>query len=177
MNQVIIQGIGYLALLFVVLSFQHNNRRRLLFYMLIGLVLFIIHYALLGAWVGSLMNVIEAAMVLVGYRRETDKWAQRKFWPYAFIGIFVIAGILTAKTYVDILPVIAQIIGTIAVWQTNPRVIRYIMLLPRPLWFTYNFVVGSYAGMTTEVVVLLSVLVGIVRFDILKQKQPAPLRK
>ncbi|MDO8335999.1 MAG: YgjV family protein [Candidatus Saccharibacteria bacterium] len=171
MDQIFIQGVGYLALLFVVLSFQNNTRVKLLFFMLIGILLFVVHYALLGAWAGSLMNLIEAAVVFVAYKKETDTWAQKRFWPYFFIAIFIAVGALTAKSLVDYLPVLAQIFGTIAVWQTNPRAIRFIMLLPRPLWLTYNFVVGSYAGTAAELFILVSVLVGIVRFDILGKSE------
>ena len=139
--------------------------------MLVGLVLFVLHYALLGALIGSLMNLIEVATIFVAYKKETDAWAQKRFWPYAFIALFAIAAVLTANSLVDLLPVLAQIFGTVAVWQANPRTIRFIMLAPRPLWFIYNLVVGSYAGMFAEVFILLSVMIGIVRFDILGKKQ------
>lgn len=169
MNQIFIQGIGVIALLFVIFSFQKNKRVTLLAVMLVGLVLFVVHYSLLGAWTGALMNLIEAGMVFVAYQKETKTWAKKKFWPYIFISLFVIAGLLTAKSLVDFFPVLAQTFGTIAVWQKNPRAIRFIMLAPRPLWFFYNFIVGSYAGMATEVFILLSVLTGIIRFDILRK--------
>lgn len=167
MNQILIQGIGYLALLFVILSFQKNKRTTILVVMLIGLVLFVIHYALLKAWTGSLMNLIEAAMVFVAYKKEDKSWAKHKAWLYVFISLFIIAGFSTSRALTDFLPVVAQIFGTLAVWQTNPKAIRFIMLIPRPMWFIYNFLVGSYAGMTAEIFIIASVLIGIVRFDIL----------
>ena len=170
-NQIIIQGIGYLALLFVLLSFQKSKRVNILLLMLTGLVIFVIHYSLLHAWTGALMNLVEAGVVFVSYKEETDLWAKQKFWPYVFICLYVLAGIVTAKSIVDFLPIVAQIFGALAVWQKSPKAIRFLMLLPRPLWFTYNFIVGSYAGMTGEILILTSVLIGIFRFDILKQKE------
>ena len=134
--------------------------------MLTGLVLFVVHYCLLGAWTGALMNLIEAGVVFVAYKKETGSWAKQKFWPYVFIFLYVIAGLTTALNTVDYLPIVAQIFGAMAVWQTNPRAIRFIMLVPRPLWFIYNFIVGSQAGMVAEIFILTSVIVGIVRFDI-----------
>lgn len=119
---------------------------------------------------GAVMNLIEACVVFVSYKKETQSWAKRKWWPSVFILLYVIAGLLTAKNVTDFLPVVAQSFGAIAVWQINPRAIRFLMLIPRPLWFFYNFIVGSYAGMTTEVVILASVLIGIVRFDILGRR-------
>lgn len=169
MNQIIVQGVGYLALLFSILSFQKNKRIAILLFMLVSLLLYVVHYFLLNARTGALMNLIEAGVVFVAYQKETKAWAQHKFWPYLFSFCFIIAGILTSKTYMGSLPVIAQIFGTVAVWQNNSRAIRFIMLVPRPLWFIYNFTVGSYAGMAAEVFIFLSVVVGIVRFDILKK--------
>ncbi|HEX7042374.1 MAG TPA: YgjV family protein [Patescibacteria group bacterium] len=169
MHQIIVQGIGYLALLFVLLSFQKSKRVNILLLMLVGLILFVIHYYLLNAGTGSLMNLVEAGVVFVSYKKETALWAKQKFWLYVFVLAYIIAGIVTFKSFVDCLPIIAQIFGAIAVWQTNPKIIRFLMLIPRPLWFAYNLVVGSYAGVTTEILILASVLIGIVRFDILSK--------
>lgn len=167
MNQIIIQGIGYIALLFIILSFQKNKRVNILLFMLAGLVLFVVHYCLLRAWTGAIMNLIEAGVVFVAYKKEEKAWAKSKLWPYIFVLLYLVAGVITSKNPIEFLPVIAQIFGSIAVWQTNPRAIRFIMLVPRPLWFVYNLVVGSYAGMTAEILILASVIVGIIRFDIL----------
>ena len=171
MNQIIIQGIGYVALGFVLLSFQKRTRVNILLVMLTGLVLFVIHFALLHAWTGALMNAVEALVVFVAYKKETMTWAKHKAWPYIFILTYVLVGLLTQHSLINSLPIIAQIFGAIAVWQTNPKTIRGLMLIPRPLWFVYNLAVGSYAGMTAEIVILASVVTGIIRFDILKHEQ------
>jgi Bacterial inner membrane protein len=171
MSPLIIQGIGFVALFFVILSFQKKERLTLLWVMLIGLLFFVVHFSLLGAWTGAFMNLIEAGIVFVSFKKGTATWARWRFWPHIFIIAYILAGFLTFKTSSDILPIIAQIFGAIAVWQKSPRAIRFIMLVPRPLWFVYNFIVGSYAGMVTEALILLSVVIGIVRFDILRQAE------
>ena len=170
MHQIIVQGVGYLALLFVLLSFQGRKRVQILLAMLTGVLLFVLHYSLLHAWTGALMNAIEASVVFVSFKKEKSTWANNKLWLYVFISLYVLAAALTVKNPVDVLPIIAQISGAIAVWQTNPRSIRFIMLIPRPLWFVYNLAVGSQAGAVAEVFMLSSVLAGIVRYDILKKK-------
>jgi hypothetical protein len=171
MSNTLVQGIGYIALLFVILSFQRNTRKMILGIMLTGLLLFVVHYLLLGATTGAVMNLIEAAVVFLAYKKESAKWAQSRYWLYIFIAAFILAGLLTGTTFIDGLPIIAQIAGTLAVYQTRPRAIRFIMLIPRPLWFVYNLTIGSSAGMVAEILILTSVLIGIVRFDILKQKE------
>ncbi len=170
MNQVITQGIGYIALLFIILSFQNKKRVNILIVMLIGLVLFVVHYILLGAWTGAVMNLIEAGVVYVSHQKETKSWAKKNFWLYLFLALFVIAGFFTYKNFVGTLPVLAQIIGTVAIWQKSEKTTRLMLLGPRPLWFIYNFAVGSFAGMAAEIFIFLSVVTGIIRFDILGKK-------
>ena len=171
MQEIIGQIIGYLALLVVIYSFQRNKRSTLLFIMLAGLLLFVISYALLRAWTGSLANLIEFGVTFVAYKKENKAWAKKSYWLYVFIGLYILTGALTARSLVDALPIIAQTFGAIAVWQTNTRAIRFLMLIPRPLWFTYNFAVGAQAAMIAEVLIFASVMTGIIRFDILKQKE------
>lgn len=171
MQQLIAQAVGFLALFLVILSFQNGKRVKILLLMLCGVILFVFHYGLLGAWVGSVMNLVEAGMIYVAYKKQTAAWARSKLWLYGFILLFALAGAATAHGWIDVLPIVAQIFGAIAVWQISPRAIRFIMLAPRPLWFIYNLIVGSYAGLAGEVFVFLSVVIGIVRFDILKQKE------
>ena len=171
MNEIVGQIVGYAALVVVIFSFQRNKRSALLLIMLGGLLLFATSYALLHAWTGSLANLIEAGVTFVAYKKEDKVWAKQPYWLYIFIGLYVLSGVITARSWADTLPIIAQTFGAIAVWQTSSRRIRYLMLIPRPLWFTYNLIVGAQAAMIAEVLIFTSVVVGIVRFDILKQKE------
>ena len=69
------------------------------------------------------------------------------------------------------LPILAMTIDSFAVWNKKTQYIRLLMLIPRPLWFVYNYTVVSYAGMVTEIFVLFSILIGIIRFDILATRK------
>jgi hypothetical protein len=138
--------------------------------MFAGVLLFVIHYSLLRAWTGAAMNGIEAGIVYISYKKENSVRAKNRLWLYVFIGLYILAAALTVRKAVSLLPVLAQIAGAIAVWQKSPRTIRYIMLIPRPLWFTYNLAVGSHAGVVAEMFIFISVIAGIVRFDLLKRK-------
>ena len=61
MNQIIIQGVGYVALLFSILSFQKNKRSSILLYLIIANILFSLHFSLLHAWTGAAMSVLRCS--------------------------------------------------------------------------------------------------------------------
>jgi hypothetical protein len=169
MNQIVIQGIGYLALFFVILSFQRNKRNKIIFCLILAQILFTLHFYLLHAWAAVAMNAIATLRAVVFYQKDKKVWAENTVWMYVFMGAFILAGLVTRTNYSSLLLIIATVIDTFALWKRSTRSIRFLMLIPRPLWFSYNLIVGSYAGMTTEVVALTSILIGILRFDILNK--------
>jgi len=170
MNQFIVQGIGFVALILVVVSFQLDNRKQILTLFLLVTVLFTIHFALLGALVGSAMNLI-AAIRNFFFLHNEKKWAKSKLWLYVFITLFWLSGIITFTSPLSILPIVAMTIDSFVVWSSKTKTIRFGILLPRPLWFIYNYFVGSYPGMFVEVFVTLSIFVGIFRFDLSKKNK------
>lgn len=161
----VVQLIGFVAVCFSFAIFQFNNRKKMLHVSMFGQILYAIHFALLGAFTGSLMNIIGAVRSYLFARIDTKKKPMILF--YVFVSMYLIALFFTWKGPISVLPVIGMISGTIAFWQTNPRHIRMIGLISPPLWFTYNFISGSYPGMLAEVVLLSSNLIGIYRFDFL----------
>ena len=44
--------------------------------MLTGLLLFVVHFTLLKAWTGAMMNFLEAGVVFVAYKKDSEAWAQ-----------------------------------------------------------------------------------------------------
>jgi len=157
-------------MIFFVISFQQNKRNRILGLILAGQLIFMVHFILLGAWTAVAMNSVGAVRTVVFQFREKKKWANSAFWPYLFVAGFFGFGILSWQAWYSILPMVAMSIETFGLWMKEPRRIRIINLFPHPPWFTYNLLVGSWPGMTTEVLILASVIIGIWRHDIKPSK-------
>jgi hypothetical protein len=166
MLYVLSQLIGFIGLLISFISFQFNKRSKILLLQIVVQCLFIIHYALLGAWVGSIMNAISAVRTVIFHQRETQSWANQRYWPIIFILIGLISGILTWKNYLSILPIIAMTFDTYASWSLKSKTIRFLYIVPRPMWFIYDLTVRSYPGLIGETSAFISVLIAILRFDI-----------
>jgi len=166
---IIAQIIGFVGLGILVYHFQINKRSGMLSWKLLSLIVFTIHFSLLGAWTGAAMNSIGGVRIYIYKFRESRKWADNKIWPYVFIIIFWIFGILTWIDYYSIFPVIGMTTGTLAYWCKKPVHIRLLALISPPVWFIYNFIVGSYAGMIGSIFIFSSTLIGLIRFDILKK--------
>ncbi|MCB1190424.1 MAG: YgjV family protein [Leptospiraceae bacterium] len=155
----LIQLIGFIALLFVILSFQKNKRNEILFFIVIAQVLFAIHFGLLGAYTAMSANIIAVFRGIVYIKRK------ERIFLYIFILLFLISGYVTWEGYRSILPVVAMVVETIGFWLHNTKYIRIINLIPRPMWLSYNIMAGSIAGIVCEFFVLGSLIVGMMRFD------------
>ncbi len=166
-NNLIAQGIGFVGLIFAIISFQNNKRNLILVFLGLAQMCFIVHFALLGVWTASAMNIVGAIRTFFFVFRGRKKWMDSDIVMYTFIFLFFIAGILSWQNWLSLLPIMAMAIETVGLWQENPRKIRSIVIIPRPLWLTYNVIHGSYAGVLTELFVVVSLVTGIIRFDFL----------
>ena len=165
-NNLIIQGVGMVGLVFAIISFQNNKRNLILVFLGLAQMCFIAHFALLAVWTAASMNVVGAMRTFFFIFRGRKKWMDSDFVMYTFICLFLVAGILSWQNWLSLLPVMAMTIETIGVWQKDPRKIRFIVIVPRPIWITFNIIHRSYAGVLTELFVITSLITAIIRFDI-----------
>jgi len=159
------QGLGVVALVVAVISFQQKTQKRIVFLQMISSAIFAVHFYMLGAYVGSILNAVGIFRAIVFSNRDKS-WANNKVWLYVFVLIFIASGILTWDNMISILPVIGIILSTVAFWVINPTLVRLLSLPSSVCWFIYNLISNSYAGMTTEVFIFSSILIAIYIYDI-----------
>ena len=81
--------------------------------------------------------------------------------------VFVIFGILTWQGAKSVLIIVAKVLSTVAYGNKNTTVVRSIIFVTSMSWLIYNYSVLSIAGVVCEAITLISLLVGIVRLDIM----------
>jgi hypothetical protein len=86
-----------------------------------------------------------------------------------FVIVSTIAGILTWEAWYSFLPSVAMILTTISYWLKSETKIRLVTFPSSPCWLVYNIIVGSVAGIVTECIVMSSLIIAIIRYDILKK--------
>lgn len=162
-TNILIQLIGFIALCFMVAVFQANKRKQLLIRQVTAALLFALHFMLLGAATGAVMNLIGAARSYTFLKLDKNREVK---YLLVFILLFTMATFLSSQGLKSLLPLAGMIFGTIAFWQKKPKQIRLIALLASPPWFIYSLISGSYPGMLVELIVMSSNLTGIYRHDI-----------
>jgi hypothetical protein len=160
-----IQLIGAVALAFQFLAWGAVTRKKILCLQSVNLVILGIHFALLYAYVGALMNIVAFIRNLVLIRNDGKPWRSRWIWFGFFAALSLFVLVFSWQGYRSMLPVAAVIISMYALWDTRPAHMRFYMLIACFVWIPYTVIAGSYSGLVSQLVGISGILWGMYRYD------------
>lgn len=164
------QIIGLVALLLGAVSWNLPSKKKILYFQGLASATYFLHYLLLGGTAGALMNLVTFFRSIVFSKKEHSSWAKSDLWIYFFMALSVTLVGLFWRGWADILPVCGVILGTWALSRQNPREIRIYMLLTIAFWTPYVIIIQSYSGLLSQVVGVVSIVLGMIRLDSKKLK-------
>ena len=169
------QGFGIIGMIFNLLVFQQRTHKRVVACQFFAAVAFAFNYLLLGAFVGGLLNIVGALRAGVFFFKEKTR-ANSVFWLVFFIVAFAVSYPLTFLAFgtaptpknlvIEALPVVAMVIITVSLRLGSAKAVRFMGLFSSPMWLTYNCFSHSIGAIASEILNLISMIVGIIRFDI-----------
>lgn len=162
------QLFGFIATIFLIGSFQTQEKSKLLNCQIMAGLLYCLQYLCLGALSGGLMNMMTLIRNLV-YRRfgeEVPVWCVG-----IIIFCIVVLMIFSYDGPISILPSISIILFTIAISRNNLTIIRITDVISCVLFLIYNVKVLAITGLIATVFELVFVMSAIYRYDIKKVKE------
>lgn len=164
------QILGVIAFSFLAISFQSKNKSNMLFFQIVAYTIYVVQFLLLGAYTGLAVMVIGAirSVILYIYAKKSKK--VNYLLPLIFSIAIIACVVSTYKNITDIFPGLAVILGTYLLSQNNLKWIRIGEGSICIFWIIYNAAVGAYINILAEVIILTSVIIGIIRYDIKKKK-------
>lgn len=153
MSSIIIQIIGFIAWIVATTSYWFKNKKQILMVQIIGDILYGIHYILLGATIGGIICVIGLIREIGFFNAKNCK--QEKQLMFVIIPVYLLVGMITVTSNVEILPILAAIIycytlTMAAKWMVVGGIIDAVC------WLVYDFVCGSYSGVFTDIIIIIS---------------------
>ena len=162
------QIFGFTAMAIAISTYQFNKHKTIMVLLTLCSTFWCMHFLCLKAYTAVAMNLINIVRNFV-YGFRDKKWAQGYVIPVLFLTVSVAAVVLTWSSAWDLLPLLAAVFSTFANWQTDTRKLRYLTYPVSASWLAYNIVNHSYAGLCNEVFTLVSLTVGVIRYDIMKK--------
>ena len=161
------QLFGIIALIVLMISFQNNKKETLLKYQIFSSLLFALQYLFLNAISGCLMNIMTMVRNII-YKKFNDRI------PIKYLILVIICMIiLSAFSYnglISLLPTLAVILYSIALWQKNLTITRIIEIISCSLFIIYNIKVLAISGLVSTFIEMFSAIIAIYKFDIKKSK-------
>ena len=175
--EIVAQIFGIIGMLLNILIYQQKKQKGVLICQFFATISFTLNYLLLGAVVGGLLNLLGALRSVIFYFEQKTK-ANSIAWLIFFIIAFVTSYLLTFFVFktpitaknliIELLPVVAMIIATVSLRLNSAKAVRAFGLFASPMWLVYNCFSGSIGAIASEVLNLISIVVGIIRIDMKK---------
>jgi hypothetical protein len=166
------QIIGFIGTIIIVFGMQQKKYGHIVFCKISNEFIAAIHYFLLGGYTGMLINFASCFTNGVYWYRN-KKGKSTLIFQIIFGIMFVILGALSWHGPISIFVVAAKLISSVSLGINNPRIIRILNLISNPCWLIYNIYMGSIPGIISDILVISSVVIAVVRLDILKKQNKA----
>ena len=168
---IIAQIIGAIALVILMLSFQKNNKETLLKYQILSSLLYAIQYIFLKAYTGSMMNLICMLRNCIFRKYDKDNKKVPVTWLIIVVAIMILLSLITFNGWISLLPMIAVVAYSIALWIGKLKAVRIIEVFSCSLFIIYNIKVLAITGLIATVIEMLAAIVAIYKFDIKKIRE------
>jgi hypothetical protein len=142
----IAQWIGFLAAFICIVATTQTDDKWLLLLASLGIGIWAIHYGMLGAYTGMMMNIFVSIRCLLSL-----KWQGLKIGiPFSIL--FIVLGFIVYQSPASFLPISASIIGTLGTTLYTGIKMRLSLVLCSLLWLCYAIIYGSFGGIILEII-------------------------
>ena len=163
MNEIIGQILGILATVLTGISYQANDKKRLLMIQSAATLSTCLGYLFLGAYSGFALNIVCLLRNGTFFFLKRESRAYRAM-AIAFSALMVGVGCLSWQGWASLLIIVALALNTLFMAFGSAQTLRYSVLGTSSLVLAYNIVVFTVGGILNEGLAIASSLVGIVRF-------------
>lgn len=120
------QIVGFCGTAGLFISYQQNTKNRILLFQILGITMFTLHFFLLSAWSGCMMNLLGIGRALL-YAYTEQKGLHVRWLCPLLCAVFTAAAVLTWESAFSLLPTAAMLLSTLAYEQKQPRRFRRLM--------------------------------------------------
>ena len=150
---------------------QQKSRSRILLIKFICDVLWVTHFALIGAFSGMAISLIGCLREIVFAKNGESKKNNATYLLFVSIGIG--ATLIAWESAWSTFSLISTVLSTTAYWQRNPNKIKGLLFIVALSQMTYAIASASYAAIFNETLVIISTLIFFGRYLYEKRKAKA----
>ena len=159
----IAQILGIIAVIFTFLSYQAKTQRKLIIVQSAATLVFSIHYLMLGAIAGAILNLVCIIRNFIYCNRGVKIFAN-KYVPYALAVVIAALGALSWQGLPTVLLMVALMINTVIMSMDDAQLLRKSILFTSSMILIYDIIIVSIGGSINESIAIISSVIGIIRY-------------
>lgn len=167
--------IGIIAVCEGLLIYLTAKRDNILFFKFISDILWALNHLFLGAYTGAVLCSTGMFREIVFYSRDRRRWASYRLWLYVFLTLNLISPILewskNGFSFIPILPAVGSMIAVVGFYTRNPRLTQWLALIVHTLWGLYALLIANYPSFFSNIIALVSAIIGISRVIISDRRE------
>lgn len=141
------QAIGIIASLFVICAYGVKSDVTTKRITMGGSILFALHFFLLGAISAMAVTIVNILRVWLSIRFHGSGLIC-----WVFVSLYLLIGFATFEETIDILAILAPIIGCIAMYYFSGIQFRAVCIAATTCWLVYGLLIGSLGVVITQIV-------------------------
>ena len=165
------QIIVIIATIFIAFTYIIKNRKKILILFILYSIFYGIHYLLLNAITGFLMNLVSIIRNIVFYKQEINNKQNSKIFLVILFTIIILFTLCSYKDYYSLISMSASLISTYSIWQKNPIIYRILAVIVSICFIIYAIHINSVFAIITEVFLLTTEIIGLILLKIQKDRQ------
>lgn len=170
MSYLLSQIFVILAIIILAITYFLKDKTKILILCLIYCIFYGVHYLLLGAITGAMMNLVSLIRNYWFFRNSKNNKKNSKLVLIILLLISIIFGIITYKDMFSIISIIASLISTYSIWQDDVKLYK-ILAIPVSICFTvYAIHINSLVAIITELFLLITEVIAIIKLYFNKLK-------
>lgn len=158
------QFVGICAMLASVLSFQLSTRKKIIKAQIVTVILFSLHFLMLGAYTGAAMNTTSLVRNIV-FLNKDKRFFNGTIWIGIFVFVNIVTGVIFWQNWISVFCIAGMIINTISLSLKDPQKVRKVMLISSPFVLLYSIFTFSIGGVINEVFSEISAIYALIRYS------------
>ena len=169
---IITQAISIIAMTTYIISYSLKQKKTIIFFQCIATVFFAISFAMLGAIMGCILNVISAIRAVLFLYKDKLK-TDNKIWLVGFLTLYAVIYVLVFTVFgkefsltnaiIELLPIIGMVATTFGFRAKTTTGVRIGGLINEPVWFVYNIISHSSGAILSNIFSIFSICFGLIR--------------
>lgn len=168
---ILAQILSFIAMVINMIAVQLQTKKQILLTIVVSNLLFIVSYILLKAYIGALTCGIVAIEIIINTILEGKGERTPKPLIVLYLIVSILLGIISFGNFIDLLPIIASILFIFTLIQFKEKYVRLLILGNLASWVIYDFLVKAYLAGISDLFIISSTIIAIIRYDIRKEEK------